>query len=86
MSRMGTSKVARRRVKSRATKAVATRLPTPRERRAAGHRLTCDICHAKINEPLGRGRFVQIWSFTIKGANGKIFNRCRRHLGTKVRV
>lgn len=65
---------------------VVTRFQTPKERRAAGHRLTCDICHAKIGESLGRGKRVEIWSFTVKGANGKIFNRCRRHLKNKARV
>lgn len=63
---------------------VVTRSPTPKERRAAGHRSTCDICHAKISEPLGRGKKVLIWSFTVKGAKGKVFNRCQRHLKNKV--
>lgn len=65
---------------------IVTIPPTQRERRAAGERLTCDICHAKINEPLGRGKRVIIWSFTVKGAKGKIFNRCQRHLKNRVRV
>lgn len=64
---------------------VATRPPTPKERFAAGHRDHCDICKAKIGTRKA-GKRVEIWSFTVKGANGKVFNRCKRHLGTKVKV
>lgn len=74
-------------VTKRRNKSTVITVPmTKAERRKAGYRDTCDICHAKINKPLSRGKKVQIWSFTVKGAKGKIFNRCKRHLKTKVKI
>jgi hypothetical protein len=61
---------------------VITAPPTKAERYAAGHRNTCDICKVKIGTKK-RGKRVEIWSFTVKGANGKVFNRCRLHLKVK---
>jgi hypothetical protein len=62
---------------------VVTKIPTAKERFKAGHRNECDVCHAKIGSKLPGGKKVEIWSFTVKGANGKIFNRCKRHLKVK---
>jgi hypothetical protein len=57
---------------------------TRKQRRALGQKNTCDICGAKAGT--GRGRnIVVIWSFTVKGAKGRIFNRCKKHLSAPVR-
>jgi hypothetical protein len=69
------------RVRGKAT--VITKIPTAKERFKAGHRSECDVCNAKIGAKLPGGKKVEIWSFTVKGANGKIFNRCKRHLKMK---
>jgi ribosomal protein S14 len=72
----------------RELKSSVTKIPTKEERYKAGHRDECDICGAKLGTTTGAGRRktkVEIWSFTTKAAKGKIYNRCKRHLGTKVK-
>lgn len=60
-------------------------MPTKKDRFKAGARDNCDICSAKIGTKLPRGKKVEIFTFTVKGAHGRLFNRCRRHLGSKVK-
>jgi hypothetical protein len=62
--------------------AYRTRIPTRKERYKMGSRDYCDICRAKIGAPIvSRGRKtnkkVEIFTFTVKGARGRLFNRCR---------
>lgn len=66
--------------------AVVTRPPTAKERYAKGARNACDICGAKIGTKLRGNKKVEIWTFTVKGANGRLFNRCARCLKKPVKV
>jgi hypothetical protein len=70
----------RRRRRTAKKKPIVTKLLTAAERRKLGYRNECDICHVKIGTRRA-GKKVEIWSFAIKGKPGKIYNRCKRHLG-----
>lgn len=60
----------------------ALKVPTEKERYAKGARDHCDICKVKMGGP----KKVEIWTFTVEGAKGKLFNRCRRHLGRRPKL
>lgn len=73
-----------RRRKSSAKKIVIIKAPTRAERQKMGYRDNCDICHVKVGT-IRTGKKIDIWSFTVNGKNGKIFNRCKRHLARTCR-